>query len=261
MQCRSMLAAMMLLPLLTVGCSRNSSDVVRVTGASYDAKTQTLYVNATSAPETATGENILEMNDTHGVSNYASYAAPGKPVKQVTVTRNGHSQTKSVVSPQDPDGLSASTMAYAQGPVPGVQMDPSVHPLAGVNDSPQAKGNAVMNIAKGKIGTPYIWGHSEDRGQYGFDCSNFTAYVYHHALGYKMTGASKSQYTSVGTIIPRSNAKVGDLIIFERGKHVGIYAGGDRVLQEGGGLGKVGYISIGPHSYWGQHITDFKRMF
>ncbi|WAH35659.1 C40 family peptidase [Alicyclobacillus dauci] len=111
------------------------------------------------------------------------------------------------------------------------------------------------------MGTPYIWGHSEDRGQNGFDCSNFTAYVYHHALGYNMSGTSQTQNSSVGVGVSISQMQVGDLVIFDHGAHVGIYAGNNHVIQEGGGLQKVGYLNVAPGKSWANHITAVKRMF
>ncbi|MCL6517684.1 MAG: C40 family peptidase [Alicyclobacillus sp.] len=144
---------------------------------------------------------------------------------------------------------------------PGVSYDASVHPLATPSATRQAKVNAVLKVAKSKLGTPYIWGHNEDRGQYGFDCSNYTAYVYHHALGYRMSGASRTQASSVGWRVPISQMQPGDLLIFDNGGHVGIYVGDGRMIQEGGGLGKVGYLSVKPGSYWRKHLTAVKRMF
>ncbi|UOF90647.1 C40 family peptidase [Fodinisporobacter ferrooxydans] len=144
---------------------------------------------------------------------------------------------------------------------PGVSLDSSIRPVAGIHASEQAKAAAVLEVARSKMGTPYIWGHNEDRGQYGFDCSNYTAYVYHHALGYRMSGASRTQARSIGTPVARSQMKVGDLLIFDHGAHVGIYAGNNQVIQEGGGLKKVGYLSIAPGRYWSKHITAVKRMF
>jgi len=144
---------------------------------------------------------------------------------------------------------------------PGVTIDPSIHPLANTADSSAQKAHAVLQIAEGKIGTPYIWGHNEDRGQYGFDCSNFVEYVYHHALGYVMSGSSQTQNQSVGWRESLANIQPGDLLIFNNGGHVGIYAGNGRVIQEGGGLGKVGYLKFTPGSYWYTHLTSVRRMF
>ena len=144
---------------------------------------------------------------------------------------------------------------------PGVQMDSSIQPLASMNSSHQQKINAILQVAQSKLGTPYIWGHNEDRGQYGFDCSNFTAYVYHHALGYKMSGSSQVQYHSVGWNVPLSSLQPGDLVVFDNGGHVGIYIGNGEMIQEGGGLKKVGYLPLHPGSYWYGHISAVKRLF
>lgn len=144
---------------------------------------------------------------------------------------------------------------------PGVRIDRSIHPLASTNASRTAKFNAILSVAKSKLGTPYKWGHNEDRGQYGFDCSNFVEYVYHHALGYSFTTSSRAQASRVGRTVPQSDMQPGDLLIFENGRHVGIYIGNHEMIQEGGGLGKVGYLSVGSNSYWGKHITAVKRMY
>ncbi len=144
---------------------------------------------------------------------------------------------------------------------PGVTLDKTIKPLAGINATPAQKFNAILTIAQGKLGTPYIWGHNEDRGQYGFDCSNFTEYVYHHALGYKFSTSSLAQATSVGTPVPKSDMQPGDLLIFNNGSHVGIYIGNNEMIQCGGGLKKVGYLSIASNTYWGEHLTAIKRMY
>jgi cell wall-associated NlpC family hydrolase len=157
--------------------------------------------------------------------------------------------------------ISAAANSTSASVPPGVHFDASVRPLAGTSANWQRKFNAVMTVAQSKLGTPYIWGHNEDRGQYGFDCSNFTAYVYHHALGYRMSGASRTQARSVGWRVPIQSMRPGDLIIEDGGRHVGIYAGNGQMIQEGGGLRKVGYLRLTPGSYWYNHITAVKRMF
>lgn len=152
---------------------------------------------------------------------------------------------------------------------PGVHYDPSIRtylqgswhkgPIAPRNATWQQKYNAVLAVAKSQLGVPYVWGHQV--AYQGFDCSNFTAYVYKHALGYGMSGASQTQNHSIGRRVSVSSMRPGDLIIFENGKHVGIYIGNNKMIEEGGGLGKVGYLSVKRGSYWGNHITAVKRMF
>ncbi|QRF24643.1 NlpC/P60 family protein [Alicyclobacillus sp. TC] len=154
-----------------------------------------------------------------------------------------------------------SQLAYNGQLPPGVTYQPSVQPLAGIHATPEEKFQAILTVAESKLGTPYRWGHNEDRGQYGFDCSNFTAYVYHHALGYVMSGASQVQYHDVGWQVPISDMQPGDLVIFNHGGHVAIYIGNGQMIEEGGGLGKVGIAPLHPGTYWYNHITTVKRMF
>ncbi|MFD1674612.1 C40 family peptidase [Alicyclobacillus fodiniaquatilis] len=154
-----------------------------------------------------------------------------------------------------------TSIAMAATLPPGVTIDHNMTPLASENASTQAKTDAVLKVAESKLGTPYIWGHNEDRGQYGFDCSNFTAYVYHHALGYKITTFSTKQYTSVGYDEPKSDMQSGDLLSFNDGGHSGIYVGNGEMIQCGGGLGKVGYLSVKPGSYWYKHLSAVKKMY
>lgn len=144
---------------------------------------------------------------------------------------------------------------------PGVQLDSSITPLAKTSATNEAKFEAILRVARSKLGTPYVWGHNEDRGQVGFDCSNFVEYVYHHALGYSFSTSSTVQYTSIGTSIAKSNMQPGDLLAFNNGGHTGIYIGEDWMVQCGGGLGKVGYLYIGPGTYWTSHLSAVKRMF
>ncbi len=143
----------------------------------------------------------------------------------------------------------------------GVTLDPAITPIAPINATAQEKFNAILQVAQSKLGTRYVWGHNEDRGQIGFDCSNFTAYVYHHALGYIISTSSVTQYRSVGTTVPISDMQPGDLLTFNDGGHTGIYIGNNQMIQCGGGLGKVGYLSVAPGAYWYNHLSAVKQMF
>lgn len=197
--------------------------------------------------KTSNGDTGYVVNNSFYVKKLSNPPAPVAPTSGNPTTSSG-------------SGLSTAPTNSFQLP-PGVTLDRTIVPVADTSASPQAKANAVLQIAESKLGTPYIWGHNEDRGQYGFDCSNFTEYVYHHALGYKMSGASQTQYHSVGWAIPVSRMQPGDLVIFDNGGHVGIYAGNGQMIQEGGGLAKVGYLKLTPGSYWYGHISVVKRMF
>lgn len=149
---------------------------------------------------------------------------------------------------------------------PGVTLDPNMHPIAPLSASYAEKLQAIEEVAQSKLGTPYIWGHNEDRGQYGFDCSNFVEYVFHEALGYNFSGSSRVQFEHVGWPIPIHEMRPGDELFFSDrtnptgSAHVGIYIGHGEMIEEGGGLGKVGYLSI-DHGFWSRHLVAVHRLF
>ncbi|MFK7692999.1 C40 family peptidase [Paenibacillus sp. HJGM_3] len=122
-------------------------------------------------------------------------------------------------------------------------------------------------IEAGKTQLGVKWRQSKQQPGYGFDCSNFTSWVYKSALGIEFSGSSREQRynSSIGyQVILDSedkfkNLQVGDVLFFKNsadpgdgslnqstsggGGHVGIYAGEidgkHYILQCGGGRGKV----------------------
>lgn len=85
-------------------------------------------------------------------------------------------------------------------------------------------GDAVVELAKTKIGAPYSYGSS---GPDAFDCSGFTTYVYNQ-FGVKLPRNSAGQ-AKVGTEIPYSEAIPGDLIAYSG--HVAIYVGDGMMIH------------------------------
>lgn len=253
----------------------------------YDAlsKTVNIYARpnplsrgvAQTIPVTKT-DNTIDLRAPQGVINLATARFAAHPVNRVLVYQTSPTaprlladvtvpQSLRVAAPhaKPPTPALGANLAGAYGsitlPPPGVRVERGFTPIAPLAASVAAKEAAVMQVAQSKLGTPYIWGHNEDRGQCGFDCSNFTEYVYHHALGYLMTTSSKGQYEYVGVSVPASSMRVGDLLVFLQGAHVGIYAGNGQMIEEGGGLGKVGYLGVTGGSYWGRHLSAVKRLF
>ncbi|MCY0902175.1 MAG: NlpC/P60 family protein [Firmicutes bacterium] len=239
--------------------SPSTTDVIVKSGQD-DPGTRHVFLQVVPANPMATGENVIDTATRTGIANYVAARFSRDFVQSVTLIYPDHRVTfplsQSPVAPMI--GPASSPIPI---PPPGVTMDPDVRPLAGPAALPQTKFHALMSVADSKLGTPYIWGHNEDRGQYGFDCSNFTSYVYDHALGYKFSGSSQVQYHSVGVPVARQAMQPGDLLVFLHGAHVGIYIGHEEMIEEGGGLGHVGFLSIGPGSYWGKHLTVVKRMY
>ena len=104
-----------------------------------------------------------------------------------------------------------------------------------------ASGEAIVASAKKYLGTPYVWGGSS---RAGFDCSGLTSTVYReHGISIPRT-ARKQAFG--GTIISKSEAKVGDLVVFTQGNygHVGIYAGDGKIVDASRSRNQVVYRDI-----------------
>lgn len=236
---------------------------VRVTDKS------SVELNVKSAPHDATGEQIVDLDSPTGLSNFIAATCPHESIHRV-ILHNGQNEVvvqlyingQTAVS----QSVDASSATFALGqhiqvPPPGTTLDHTLTPLAAPGASVEAKTEAVERVASSLEGSPYIWGQNPDLGQSGVDCANFIAYVYHHALGYQMSTSSRIQWDTVGISVPLWDLRPGDLLIFEHGRHVGIYTGNDEMIQAGGGLNKVGSIALGPESYWGKRLSAVRRMY
>jgi cell wall-associated NlpC family hydrolase len=88
-------------------------------------------------------------------------------------------------------------------------------------------GNKVVSYARRFIGTPYSWGGTSPRS--GFDCSGFVRYVYAH-FGISLPHSSFADMWR-GRRVSRGGLRPGDLVFFYDGGHVGIYVGGNRIID------------------------------
>ena len=86
------------------------------------------------------------------------------------------------------------------------------------------EGNAILEEAAKYVGTPYVWGGKTPRG---FDCSGFVSYVY-AKFGVTLPTSTRG-YGNYGTRVSRADALPGDLVWVPG--HIGIYAGGDLVIE------------------------------
>jgi cell wall-associated NlpC family hydrolase len=88
-------------------------------------------------------------------------------------------------------------------------------------------GVRAVAVAAKQYGKPYRWAAT---GPTRFDCSGLTMYVYQR-LGKRLPHSSRAQY-AVTRHVSRSTLRPGDLVFtVRRGsiRHVGIYAGGNRM--------------------------------
>lgn len=85
--------------------------------------------------------------------------------------------------------------------------------------NPAQSASGVVNIARGLLGIPYVYGGTTTAG---FDCSGFTSYVFRKA-GISIPRTASAQKRAA---TPVSNPKPGDLVFFGSPVyHVGIYTG------------------------------------
>lgn len=84
----------------------------------------------------------------------------------------------------------------------------------------------VVAVAKQYQGVPYRYGGDNPSG---FDCSGFTQYVYAQ-FGVALPHSSSRQ-GSGGTAITPSAALPGDLVVMDGGGHIGIYLGGNMMID------------------------------
>jgi cell wall-associated NlpC family hydrolase len=96
-----------------------------------------------------------------------------------------------------------------------------------VANSRRTLGKRVVKYARRFVGVPYAWGGASPR--YGFDCSGFVRYVWGH-FGISLPHSSYGDM-SHGRAVLRKYLKPGDLVFFAGGSHVGIYVGGNRVID------------------------------
>lgn len=131
---------------------------------------------------------------------------------------------------------------------------------AAITQTLSSKGEEVIAYAKQLLGKPYVYGGS---GPNVFDCSGFTMYVYKH-FGYSM-GHSAVTQASVGTYVPKSNLKPGDLIIFNNESntsigHVGMYVGGGNFIHASSGSGRIVIASLS-NGYFSARYVTARRIF
>jgi cell wall-associated NlpC family hydrolase len=103
---------------------------------------------------------------------------------------------------------------------------PSVRSLLANPPYPNFSLSQVVAVAERYQGAPYVYGGASPAG---FDCSGFTQYVYAQ-FGVALPH-SASRQGSGGTAIAASAALPGDIVVLDGGGHVGIYLGGNMMID------------------------------
>lgn len=119
----------------------------------------------------------------------------------------------------------------------------------------------MITEAEKYLGYPYVWGGSSPSTS--FDCSGFVSWVINHCgNGWNVGRQTANGLMGKCDIIPKSEAKPGDLIFFQKtyntsgASHVGIYVGNGMMIHCGN---PISYASI-ETSYWRQHYYCMGRI-
>lgn len=119
----------------------------------------------------------------------------------------------------------------------------------------------MITEAEKYLGYPYVWGGSLPSTS--FDCSGFVSWVINHCgNGWNVGRQTANGLMGKCDIIPKSEAKPGDLIFFQKtyntsgASHVGIYVGNGMMIHCGS---PISYASI-ETSYWRQHYYCMGRI-
>jgi cell wall-associated NlpC family hydrolase len=106
--------------------------------------------------------------------------------------------------------------------------------------SSSSKGEKALAFAKKQLGEKYKFGAA---GPNKWDCSGLTMKAW-KAAGKKLPHSAKAQYKK-GKKVSKSKLKKGDLVFFYSGpSHVGIYAGGGKIIHASRPGKPVAYIKI-----------------
>lgn len=119
----------------------------------------------------------------------------------------------------------------------------------------------MITEAEKYLGYPYVWGGSSPSTS--FDCSGFVSWVINHCgNGWNVGRQTANGLMGKCDIIPKSEAKPGDLIFFQKtyntsgASHVGIYVGNGMMIHCGS---PISYAFI-ETSYWRQHYYCMGRI-
>jgi cell wall-associated NlpC family hydrolase len=171
----------------------------------------------------------------HNASTTAVAAAGADATAQLEQFKNADAQTVAVaddapVSSTGRDAFSATSEAELKRAQLRAAMlsyrGPSVRALLANPPYPNFSLDQVVAVAKQYQGVPYVYGGASPAG---FDCSGFTQFVYAQFGVSLPHSASRQGYG--GTAIAASAALPGDIVAMDGGGHVGIYLGGNMMID------------------------------
>lgn len=122
------------------------------------------------------------------------------------------------------DGSTLSELEAARSGMPSSVIDDGTYVAPDVQSDDF--GINVLQSARRRIGASYVWAAT---GPNAYDCSGLTQAVYRE--NGILLPRRASQQMMAGKIVPQSEARPGDLVYWPG--HIGVYAGGNRVVDAG----------------------------
>ena len=143
--------------------------------------------------------------------------------------------------PADPTSSTSTTVAPA---APVAAPKPAPAPAKKVVKKRPSRMQVVVSTAEHYFGVRYRFGGATPAG---FDCSGLTKYVYAH-IGIRLSHSARAQLHA-GHAVSHRAARAGDLIVFNGGKHVGIWINSHTMIDAPKPGGRVGFHRIYTSAY------------
>ena len=208
----------------------------RANVADFDVQLQAAVQAAAEAAAQREAELQASVNEITGGQNNGNTGGQSGNVGGSGQNNNGNT---SVTPPQG--GSGDTTGGVEQTPsVPEIPQQPEQPVTPPVGDT--SVGQAIVNVAYGYLGIPYVWGGTTTAG---FDCSGMVQAA-HAAVGISLPRVSEAQGACGQAVGSMAEALPGDIVCY--GYHVGIYIGGGQMIHapEPGDVVKVSSVYGSP---------------
>jgi cell wall-associated NlpC family hydrolase len=152
----------------------------------------------------------------HGVVAVDAHGHTVAQILSVSPTVSTHAMQR--------DSSVAAALAGIVASQDGVQSASAAAVIAAALQSGGAR-QSIVETALSYLGDPYVLGGADHSG---IDCSGLTMQAY-ASIGIHLVHLVSAQ-DAVGTVIPESQAKPGDLVVFDDNEHIGIYLGANLLI-------------------------------
>lgn len=211
----------------------------------------------------------ISWNEVEGAEGYTIYSYSSSKKDYVEIKTVDSETTSYVHKGLEPDTTKTYKVATVVYDVDGNAITSELSDKTKATTDDNSSVEKLMKLAKSKLGCPYVSGAA---GPNAFDCSGYVWYVYNKSGAGKKSFSRSSaqgeyaQLRSYSIGKNKSNAKVGDIIFFSASgstsgiNHVGIYAGGGKVIHAGSPRTGVSYCSFGALSACGRNVCAIVRL-